>query len=106
MSRGRARPQLLRVEQARSELVFGIPDLWRMPPVHRADIEREQSGRGRSDAERPRVAGEPKVARGGALPRRPVPGPTMHPRQSVDWSATLSNGGFRMALPNQASALF
>jgi hypothetical protein len=40
MSRGRARPQLLRVEQTRSELVFGMPAPWRFPSVHRAVTRR------------------------------------------------------------------
>ena len=42
MSRGRARPQLLRVEQIRSKLVFGMPALWRILPVHGVDVEGQQ----------------------------------------------------------------
>ena len=42
MSRGRARPQLLRVEQTRSELVFGMPAPRRISSVHGHDLEGEQ----------------------------------------------------------------
>jgi hypothetical protein len=50
MSRGRARPQLLRVEQIRSKLVFGMPAPWRILPVHGVDVEGQQR------VERPRGA--------------------------------------------------
>ena len=42
MSRGPARPQLLRVEQTRSELIFGMPAPWRILPVHGVDVEGQQ----------------------------------------------------------------